>query len=90
MKTIKEEIKELAEKQVFLKSQRKTVKLVGERKMPSWEATYKAQLGKETLRHLNAAYRILRGKEPILPKRKELDMDYVNRLVEKFTVKEAA
>lgn len=41
---IKQEIKQDAEKQRFLKNQRKTVKLVGERKMSSYDAA-------EQLRH---------------------------------------
>ena len=58
----KDYIKTMAEEQRFLKNQRKTEKLVGNRKMPAWEATYKHQSNREKLRVLYAAYGVLRGK----------------------------
>ena len=59
---MKTDIKNLVEVQKFLKNQRKTVKLVGERKMPSYEATYKHQANREDLRIMYAAYGLARGK----------------------------
>jgi len=58
----KDYIKTMAEEQRFLKNQRKTEKLVGNRKMPAWEASYKHQVNREKLRVLYAAYGVLRGK----------------------------
>lgn len=62
-KQLKEDIKVLAEKQRFLKNQRKTVKLVGERKMNTWEATYTHQENRGKLRLMYAAYGIVLGKK---------------------------
>lgn len=59
---MKADIKIKVEEQKFLKNQRKTEKLVGERKMPAWEATYKHQCNREDLRILYAAYGLARGK----------------------------
>ena len=59
---MKADIKNLVEEQKFLKNQRKTVKLVGKRKMPTWEATYKHQTNREDLRIMYAAYGLARGK----------------------------
>lgn len=60
---LKKDIKEKAEKQKFYKNQRKTVRLVGERKMSNWEATMKHQDNRTQLRIMYAAYAVLRGKE---------------------------
>lgn len=59
---IKEDIKTKVEEQKFLKNQRKTVKLVGERKIPAKDATYKHQTNREDLRVMYAAYGLARGK----------------------------
>jgi hypothetical protein len=58
----KNDIKELSEQQRFLKNQRKTVKLVGERKIKSSEATWKHQANRDKLRLMYAAYGLMRGK----------------------------
>lgn len=60
---LKEAIKENAEKQRFYKNQRKTEHLIGERKMPAWEATHLHQMGREQLRVFYAAYGLARGKK---------------------------
>jgi hypothetical protein len=60
---IKSDIKEMVELQKFYKNQRKTVKLVGERKMDSGTASYKHYTNREELRMMYAAYGIARGKE---------------------------
>ncbi len=62
-KAFKNYIKSVAEEQKFLKNQRKTEYLVGERKMPADEAAYKHFYNRENLRVLYAAYGILRGKK---------------------------
>jgi len=59
---MKEDIKTKAEEQKFLKNQRKTVKIVGERVIPAKDATYKHQTNREDLRIMYAAYGIARGK----------------------------
>ena len=59
---MKEDIKTKAEEQKFLKNQRKTVKIVGERTMPAKDATYRHQVNREDLRIMYAAYGIARGK----------------------------
>jgi hypothetical protein len=59
---MKEDIKIKAEEQKFLKNQRKTVKIVGERKMSAKDATYRHQINREDLRIMYAAYGIARGK----------------------------
>lgn len=59
---IKEDIKAKAELQKFYKNQRKTEKIVGERKMQAWEATSKHSWNRYELRTLYAAYGIARGK----------------------------
>jgi hypothetical protein len=59
---MKEDIKTKVEEQKFLKNQRKTVKIVGERVIPAKDATYKHQTNREDLRIMYAAYGIARGK----------------------------
>jgi len=58
----KEEIKKLAEEQKFLKDQRKTVHIKGERKYEPWWATMKHAENTNKLRIMYAAYGIMRGK----------------------------
>jgi len=59
---MKEDIKTKVEEQKFLKNQRKTIKIVGERVIPAKDATYKHQTNREDLRIMYAAYGIARGK----------------------------
>jgi hypothetical protein len=59
---MKEDIKTKVEEQKFLKNQRKTVKIVGERIIPAKDATYRHQTNREDLRIMYAAYGIARGK----------------------------
>jgi hypothetical protein len=62
VRKMKEDIKVKVELQKFYKNQRKTDKIVGERKMPAKDATYKHQANREDLRILYAAYGLARGK----------------------------
>lgn len=62
VKALKAEIKRLSEYQIYLKNQRKTVKLVGERRMEPSEAAWKHRVGREQLRIMFAAYGLMRGK----------------------------
>ena len=85
MNTLKETIKKLGEAQKFLKNQRKTVNLVGERRMKPYQAEWKIQSNKYELRHLHAAYYELRkGKKLPVPKRKEFSEGYVEDLINKY------
>lgn len=59
---LKSDIKELAEKQKFYRNQRKTEHIVGERKMPAWEATSAHRENRNKLRAMYAAYGLARGK----------------------------
>ncbi len=59
---MKEDIKAMVEKQKFYKNQRRTEKLVGERKMPTWEACNKHFSNREDLRLMYAAYGLAREK----------------------------
>jgi hypothetical protein len=59
---MKEDIKTKVEEQKFLKNQRKTVKIIGERVIPAKDATYKHQTNREDLRVMYAAYGLARGK----------------------------
>jgi len=59
---LKEDIKEGAEKQKFYKNQRKTVHIVGERKMPADKAEDNHRIYRDMLRAMYAAYGLARGK----------------------------
>lgn len=63
MKILKEKIKSLAEEQSFLKDQRRTAKIAGERKLEPWEAAMTHQVNRENLRIMYAAYGIAKGKK---------------------------
>ena len=60
-KKMKEDIKTKVEEQLFLKNQRKTVKILGERTIPAKDATYRHRMNREDLRIMYAAYGIARG-----------------------------
>jgi hypothetical protein len=59
---MKADIKAKVEEQRFLKNQRKTVYIVGDRIIPANEAWYKHYTNREDLRILYAAYGLARGK----------------------------
>ena len=87
MEALRAEIKRLAEEQIVLKNQRKTVNLVGERTMETWKATMKHFENRIQLRLLYAALGLIRGLEmnqietnPKVP----ISMSKVNKLVEKY------
>jgi hypothetical protein len=62
MRTLKNEIKKLAEDQLYLKDQRKSDKIVGERKLQTWEAAMQHTANRHKLRIMYAAYGLMRGK----------------------------
>jgi len=59
---MKADIKAKAEEQRFLNNQKKTVHIIGERKMPASDAAYKHSVNTYDLRILYAAYGVARGK----------------------------
>lgn len=59
---MKVDIKAIAEEQKFLRNQRKSVHIVGERKMPEWEAENRHRSNRERLRVMYAAYGLIKGK----------------------------
>ena len=59
---IKNDIKKLSEEQKFLRNQRKTVHIKGERTMEPWVATMQHRANREKLRIMFAAYGLMRGK----------------------------
>jgi len=93
--TMKADIKEMVEKQKFYKNQRRTEKLVGERKMQPWEATMKHFQNREDLRVMYAAYGVARGKsfsqiENHYPEEGHPLHEYqasIDRIMKKYTIK---
>ncbi len=59
---MKADIKVRAEEQVMLKNQRKSVHIIGERKVSASDAAYKHYVNKSDLRIMYAAYGLARGK----------------------------
>lgn len=62
LQAIKSEIIKSVEKQKFFKNQRKTVHLVGQREIPTWQAASSHYSNRIRLRYLYIAYGIMRGK----------------------------
>lgn len=71
MNTIKETIKKKEAEQRFYKNQRKTVRLVGERKLEASDAAYKAFMGKEEMTELYIAYYCTKHRIPMDEENKE-------------------
>lgn len=61
--SIKNEIKKMVEVQKELKNQTRTIRLVGNRTMEPWQAQMRKNSNREKLRHMYAAYAIMRGKD---------------------------
>lgn len=61
-KKMKADIKAMAEEQLFLKNQKKTKKIIGERKIEASTAASRHQMNKANMRIMYAAYGIARGK----------------------------
>lgn len=59
---LKSDIKKLSEEQKFLRNQRKTVYIKGERTMEPWVAAMQHRVNREKLRIMFAAYGLMRGK----------------------------
>lgn len=62
--TLKNQIKTMSEEQTFLKNQRKSVFIVGERKLSTSEAAFKHFQNRQGLKARHIAYAILREKDP--------------------------
>jgi len=92
----KEDIKKMSENQRSLKNQRKTVKLVGERTMEPWQATYEHQSNRENLRLIYAAYGLMRGKSFSQTENKFPEEDHplkeyqskIDKIIEKYSQEE--
>lgn len=87
MNALKDKIKELANEQLVLKNQRKTVNLVGERTMETWKATMKHFENRIQLRHLYLANGILNGKTIIeieINSKIKHDQTKVDKLVKQY------
>jgi len=63
VKELKAKIKVAASYQIFLKNQRKTVKLQGLREMDPSEASWKHHVNRENLANMYVAYGVMRGKD---------------------------
>lgn len=59
---LKSDIKKLAENQKFYRNQRKSVYIIGERKMTPSEAQFRHTVNSHELRLMYAAYGLMRGK----------------------------
>lgn len=82
MKNLKKEIKQLSENQRFLKDQRKSVHIKGERKLEPWIAAYTHKENRSKLRIMYGAYTILRLKE--LPESEKQFEDKILKLALKY------
>ena len=60
--TLVKDIKKMSEEQRFYKNQRKTVHIVGERKMEAWRAEHEHAMNREDLRVIYAVYGLSKGK----------------------------
>ena len=83
----------MAQEQAQVKDERKTVKFKGvARKYTPAQAAMVVQSNKHIIRHLLAAYSILRNKAPEGMKHKEYDKKYIAVLITKYDepVKETA
>ena len=75
LNTIKETIKVKEKEQRFYKNQRKTVKLVGERKVSPSEAAYRVFCGKESLTYMYVAYYCIKHRIPMDDENKQKILD---------------
>lgn len=76
---LKNKIKELAEEQKFLKNQKKTVYIKGERKVDPYVASLRHWSNRNKLSELYMKYGILRGLEP-----EQIDKNYKENFNIKF------
>jgi hypothetical protein len=87
---IKNDIKDLVDLQKFYKNQRKTVNLIGERKMQPWEASWKHHDNREKLRVMYATYAVARGRDISSVEQKnkkdkpKLTLSFINKNLENY------
>lgn len=81
---IREDIKVLANEQLVLKPQRKTINFSGTRTVEAGQAVQKADENKQKLRHLYVAYNVLRGKESQPFTKREFIQSLVDKYVEEY------
>jgi len=84
---LKENIKELAEKQPILKNQRRTVYREGKKIMTPWDAGIMHADNRFRLRHMYIAYGMLKGKkfkEIESSAKTPFDEEYVSKLCDKY------
>ena len=87
VRKMKADIKAKVEEQKFYKNQRRTVKLVGERKISPSEATWKHQATRQTLRVMYAAYTLGRGKSiSLIDKHPEQIEDQALKILDKYRI----
>jgi len=93
---MREDIKTKVEEQKFLKNQRKTVKIIGERTIPAKDAAYKHMTNREDLRIMYAAFGLARGKSFSQTENHYPELDHplqkyqksIDRLLEKYKILE--
>lgn len=87
--SIRAEIKLLAQDQIEVKPQRKTVNFTGTRNVGSDDAQYIVLKNSYELMHLYMAYQVLKGKEIIYPTKKEYSQSKIDKLVKQHTFVES-
>lgn len=81
---LKEQIKKQSLAQKELRNQRKTVHIIGERKIDPNMAAGKYLRNSYELSHMFIAYAIMRGKQPEPFKRKPTDNFLLTKILEKY------
>lgn len=81
---IKKDIKVLANEQMVLKPQRKTILFSGTRTIEPYQAVQKAEENKQKLRHLYVAYNVLRGKDVVPFTKRDFQKSLVDKYVEQY------
>lgn len=81
---IKNTIKTLSNEQRELKNQRKTVNLKGERTIEPYTALIRHDRNRYELRHLQMAYRVLKGNDITYPKNALYSQSKIDKLVETY------
>ena len=87
VKAMKADIKKMVEEQKFYKNQRRTVRLVGERKIQPSEAQWKHMSTRSKLRVMYAAYAIARNKSiALIDRHPEQIEDEARKILIKYEI----
>jgi hypothetical protein len=87
VKAMKADIKKMVEEQKFYKNQRKTVRLVGERKIEPSEAQWKHMATRAKLRVMYGAYAIARNKTlALIDRHPEEIEDEAHKILAKYEI----